>query len=97
MGELEPRQHTFDRLETALQTEAEHAAVAAHLTDRDLVTGVGRQSRIVDDRDDRLFLEPPGDAQRALVLTADAQGQRLHAADEEVGDHRVEEEPTICR
>ena len=51
---------------------------------------VALQARVVDDGDARLGLQPAGDPERGLVLLPDAQRERLHAADEQVGGHRVE-------
>src|SRR5262249_44864840 len=76
--------HARGLVQPAADQKAHHSAEPPHLLARDLVVGVTFEARVVDALDRWVALEPAGYLERALVLAADAQIQRLHPSQEQV-------------
>ncbi len=73
-----------------MQLEADHAPEAGKEPAGALVARMRRQAGVVDAVDGRVIGEEPRDPQGGLVLTEDAQRQRLEAAVEQEAGVRVE-------
>lgn len=90
MSVAQARKEFLDRFETALQNKAEDAAKPAHLAARDTMIFVRLQARIKHGGDLGLRLQETSNRQRALVLMANAQMQRFHSPQQQVGGHGIE-------
>ena len=78
--QLDPLEHTVRRRDAAAELEREHAAEAVEQAPRALVLRVAFEPGIAHLRDRGVALEELSDGERARVLLAHADAERLHAA-----------------
>ena len=90
MRQSQPRQEGPDRIEPALQHETQHAAESAHLPPGDVVAGMRSPARIKYLAHLRTGLQELRDLKGAFVLLPDAQVQRLHSPQQQIGGRRIE-------
>src|SRR5919106_97498 len=84
-GLLEPR----PGLVAAGKLERDHAAAGPKGPRRDLVVGVGGQTRVPHPRDLRMLLEHPGQGRGVVAVALHAKGQGLRATDRQPGIERA--------
>ena len=85
VGKAQSGEERPNRCQVAAEAEAEHAAEAAHLLGGDVVVWVRGQPRVVDADHLGVSGQILGHRGGVLVLPFDAQAQRLHATEQQVG------------
>ena len=90
MRVAQPRQHALDRLEAAVEHEAEHAAEAAHLPPGHVVMRMCRQPGVVNGRHRGLGLQPGAILSALSFCWRTRRCSVFMPADQQVGRHRIE-------
>ena len=80
MGELEPRQYGFDRIQPAPDRERKDTAKTLHLAGGHCVPRMRLQAGVEHPFDRRVSFEMAGDRHCVVVLALNPQVQGLHGA-----------------